>query len=63
MAPVDLQIFGQFGTNPPGLLGRRILADQRTAVRDTAELLREIAKALDSEATFLEITNDLDVDD
>lgn len=59
----DVQIFAMFGTNAPRLLGSRTLINRRSAVRDTAGLLREIAEALNSEATFLEITEDLGMDE
>lgn len=60
MAGVQMRVFAQLGVNAPRLLGSRILDNRRRAVRETADLLRDIAQAMDDEATFLELTDDLD---
>lgn len=57
---INVRIFGQVGLNPPSLLGQRLLTNKATALRDTADFLREIADAMAHEATFHEITQDFE---
>lgn len=59
---VPVRIYAQIGHNAPREIGSRNLPNKRTAVRDVANLLKDIAQAMDNEATFLEITDTLQDD-
>lgn len=62
MLGVNVAVYAQVADNAPQLLGRATLQNRDTGVRDVAKLMREVADALDAEATFHELVQGFDVE-